>query len=634
MTIGFLGTPGVGIALNQNTAVPQKPITPDLANVRWIDDSSAELTIERVMNQPKRWQALTSRSKVLDIFTDTRWYKWGLPRLPEAGKTYWISIGEGAFQDAQVWFLDQNGKLLSRKKAGLKTAISDRAVKHHRQIISFMSPKRSKYTAVFRLSSIESAVFSPSIWTPAAFTTNERSVRDWLAAALGVLLAIALLAASMAIWTRDPIFKYLSALAMSFAAWCLNSQGYMFLWIWPGKPEFNLYAESMTLSLMATFLSLLGMQILDRGKTSLLRALRQGQRITWIAGLFNVATLSMVPAAGSMLAAISVLFLALLFTTVASFVRWKSGERDGAHLLVGMVIFAMAALVNWLVLAGRVPLWWPDGMSLTETGAIGALISMLWFTTGAIQRQTSQKRLQDVAKKHWIESHQAATNRLEETVKARTFELQTAHDQLSQMSRVDGLTGVHNRRYFDESLRAEVERSGRSLEPVGIVMIDLDHFKRLNDEHGHAAGDLCLKEAARLASQCVQDDSDLVARYGGEEFVALLVNASPERAMAFAERVRAAIENHLVHYEDQTLRMTASLGVYCDQASQSSDEERLLKAADTALYAAKNAGRNRVCYAGTDCLNQATNTADTGQAQSAVNGPTAPDSAEPILIQN
>jgi two-component system cell cycle response regulator len=156
----------------------------------------------------------------------------------------------------------------------------------------------------------------------------------------------------------------------------------------------------------------------------------------------------------------------------------------------------------------------------------------------------------------------------------------------------DGLTDTYNRRFFNESLGLELKRAQRSGRALGLLVVDVDHFKAVNDEHGHVTGDQVLVEVAARLRRTVRS-CDLVARYGGEEFVALLPDAEPAVVAEVAERCRAAIADTPILLPDGALSVTISVGASAYPAD-GPDEDFLLRVADEALYAAKNLGRNRV----------------------------------------
>lgn len=173
--------------------------------------------------------------------------------------------------------------------------------------------------------------------------------------------------------------------------------------------------------------------------------------------------------------------------------------------------------------------------------------------------------------------------------------LQAANDVLRQLAQQDGLTGLANRRRFDELLDQEFRRAVREHGPVAILLLDVDSFKAYNDRYGHLAGDNCLRRIARTIEVELQRPSDHAARYGGEEFVALLPATDLTGAMAVAERVREAVEALAIEHLGNAHRMvTLSIGVSAILPYDGDDPVTLIEAADRALYRAKSDGRNRV----------------------------------------
>lgn len=174
--------------------------------------------------------------------------------------------------------------------------------------------------------------------------------------------------------------------------------------------------------------------------------------------------------------------------------------------------------------------------------------------------------------------------------------LKEANEQLVFLSSKDGLTGIANRRIFDETLEKEWRACQREQAPLSLIMFDIDHFKLYNDTYGHGRGDECLKQIAAAAEQVVQRPNDLVARYGGEEFVIVLPNTDETGAFLIAEHVRSCIESLQIPHANSPVSsvVTSSVGVATCTPSATKSTEALLKRADQALYAAKNNGRNQV----------------------------------------
>jgi diguanylate cyclase (GGDEF)-like protein/PAS domain S-box-containing protein len=179
--------------------------------------------------------------------------------------------------------------------------------------------------------------------------------------------------------------------------------------------------------------------------------------------------------------------------------------------------------------------------------------------------------------------------------KAAEEELQNAYETLEAMATVDALTGVANRRRFDDTLDHEWRRAVRMRTPTALLLIDVDHFKSYNDIYGHVRGDVCLREVAGAALEVVRRSSDIVARFGGEEFAVVLPNTDEVSAAALAEEIREAVmRREILHGGNRPGFVTVSIGCAAMIPERGSHAVTLVEAADEALYRAKHQGRNRV----------------------------------------
>jgi diguanylate cyclase (GGDEF)-like protein len=165
---------------------------------------------------------------------------------------------------------------------------------------------------------------------------------------------------------------------------------------------------------------------------------------------------------------------------------------------------------------------------------------------------------------------------------------------IKDMAIYDTLTNVHNRRYFNERIEAETQKSFLSGTPLSLMIVDIDYFKKVNDTYGHTGGDKVLCKIASLLKNSVRKD-DTVARYGGEEFVLVLPGAKLEVTSMIAERIRRLVETTLFEVGQTQIHLTISLGISNLPSHRARSKEELIKMADQALYNAKRGGRNRVC---------------------------------------
>ncbi len=166
-------------------------------------------------------------------------------------------------------------------------------------------------------------------------------------------------------------------------------------------------------------------------------------------------------------------------------------------------------------------------------------------------------------------------------------------DQLEEQAALDGLTGVYNRRHFTELAVREIYRFHRFGGALSMIMLDLDHFKNINDSFGHSAGDAVLKAASKTLEETIRK-TDIIGRFGGEEFIILLPETGPDSAAELAEKLRDRLERLAVSFQDRTFNVTASFGVTGVVSPDKTSLEELFECADRALYEAKTFGRNRV----------------------------------------
>ena len=281
----------------------------------------------------------------------------------------------------------------------------------------------------------------------------------------------------------------------------------------------------------------------------------------------------------------------LIYAALVAGLGLQTRPSIGAYLLGVFAVSAFIHLDGWKAMLAYVPAWlvftqllWRLQVDLLRLPDL--VNSTLMTVLALVLSQVSyRERMRDLSNSRVIERQ-----RMELEIANR--QLSESNAMLRKLSYLDALTDVPNRRWFDEFLTREWTRAIRERTSIALIMADLDHFKRLNDERGHQAGDSCLIQVAAALRQAILRPADFLARYGGEEFALVLPETDMEGARLVAERLQRAVDSLLINLPDgSTARITVSLGVASLRPVRNHLPDELVAGADQALYQAKAGGR-------------------------------------------
>ncbi len=449
-------------------------------------------------------------------------------------------------------------------------------------------PPGERVELLLRVESESSMQVPLQLYTPAAFTEVSRDAQFAIGLYYGILLALFFYNLVLWISLRDAsYFWYLCHItAFGLVLFTLNGLGFEYLWSNSPWMADHMVPISICLALIAmlqfarTFLEL--PQRWPRGNVLTLAMI--GFFV-----VFGIVSIWLPYRISTPIASRAVLLgVVVIFITTAGALR--RGYGPAKLLLLAWSMFLLGTGIFTLLAFGVLP-----KNFLTEYGVqIGSALEMLLLSIALghryAQLRNENQRLMGEAN---VKLERKVAQRTQE-VRHALVQLEDAHERLRDSSRRDGLTGLYNRTYFHERFEEMLAAGRQSRKPVSLLMVDLDHFKAINDQHGHLTGDDCLRWTAQRIGKVLRAHDALLARFGGEEFVVALPDASLSAAVAIAESVRRSLVAEPCVSQDRPIRISASIGVHTIGPDAMDDIDDAFEIADKALYAAKANGRDCV----------------------------------------
>ncbi|WP_339827410.1 diguanylate cyclase [uncultured Arenimonas sp.] len=449
-------------------------------------------------------------------------------------------------------------------------------------------PQRTRVEMLVRVSSRSSMQVPLVMYTPTAFAERERDAQLGIGLFYGIL--IALFCYNLVLWLslRDAShFWYMFHVAgFGLVVLCLN--GLSFEYLWPNSPWLANYSIPLSMAI-----SQVAMHQFARVFLELRERIPWANRVTLAIIAFYVLM-----GLGSLVLEYRTVVLPMtlavfpgaLYILALTVISLRRGYAPAKIFLLAWSCLLFGTALYASVSFGILPKTF-----VTEYGIqIGSALEMILLSFALAYRYARLRSENETL----VREH---NEQLERHVARRTSELSTALEQLAEANqrlresnRRDALTGLFNRRHFRDVFEHQMHHAAEHRQALGVLLIDLDHFKRVNDTYGHLAGDECLRWLGRCLSDTLSVHGSVIARFGGEEFVAVVPDMQGDRLMHLAEQLRVRIFSEPVRYAGNNIGISASIGAFVLHPGTGIGVDEALHRADDALYAAKDRGRNCV----------------------------------------
>lgn len=590
----------------------------ELPSMHWLEDPSGKMTFNevRAKSLSSDWNSVSKNYPNLGFTRSVIWLSLPFENTKNESAAKLLEIAFPLYDSIDVYFLKGN-RLVTSYKSGDKYPFSERPLNHRNFLFPYTAYPNEKLRTLVRLQSTDVMYLGVKVWESNEFFSEDQQHILLLGVFFGFLSIMLLYNLFIYFLVRNKTYIYYVWYTASIIYLQLTQKGLGYQYLWPDQPLFNHLSIPMTVYLaMASSLFFI-MYFLDLGKHNARTALAF-QVLLWVALAGLIASpiivltnlfpdvyiyfLMMTTVCG-MVATIAVIVLLIRLSLLGSrpaqilLLAWM-------FLLVGIVLFGLGRI------GAPIPMLLGDNAMLIGSTIEAALISFGLAQHIKNEREARMKAqqlaLENERKTREVQNsllklQQKTTQQLEQEVKERTQKLETAMQSLTtanykldNLARQDSLTGLSNRRNFDEVFDEAWRRSLRYQQPISLLMADIDHFKKINDTYGHLFGDQCLMRVANVLTKSVGRPDDLAARFGGEEFIILLSNTDAKRASQIAEGIRYSIQQLRVKHEGKQVKFTISIGIATVVPSSVAYDGSLNENADQALYLAKESGRNRV----------------------------------------
>jgi diguanylate cyclase (GGDEF)-like protein len=553
--------------------------------VLFLEDTTGKRTLHDIQSE-KNWQVSTQQRFSFGFTESVFWIKTTVVNPKARQRSLLAQVDYPFLDDIQVYFVSETG--VESFFTGDTIPVGQRPVRHTQHLIPFYVNPTEQIELYVRVQSKGAMQIPLAIWDSQSFVESDHLSSLLYGLFFGLLLTISVYHFFLFISIKERAYLNYSLFYLSLLGVYACLSGIPGVFFWPMSPRVSDTFLIMCMGLSVYFPCMFAFEVLAV-KTSR-PTLGFTMRCFGFAGLFIACIASFLPYVFALKLLLAAVICSIVINFIVYIVRFFDGYPPAKYMLMSVFFASIGLGVTVFVKVGVLP-----SNFLTENALSIGVSFMAMLQAFALSQRINMNRAElALVHKALLDAKQKANEDLDHLVQARTYELEQVNEKLKLLSTTDPLTKLGNRRYFDELYRLAFRQCHREKEPISLLLLDIDHFKHINDTYGHQFGDACLIEAAKHILSCVRRPQDTVARYGGEEFVVLLPNTPLDGAVCIAELIVGRFREAKIFYAGAEIMMTVSIGVVSVIPCADLNEDHLLSKADKLLYRAKKNGRNRV----------------------------------------
>ncbi|MBN1664541.1 MAG: GGDEF domain-containing protein [Deltaproteobacteria bacterium] len=563
--------------------------------LEYVEDADGSLELSGIMgNTDLPWRPSDKSGLSFGYTRSVYWIRFEIKNWSIADMHLLLEIANPLLDSVTAYEL-QGGKLKQKFELGADKVFSYRPVQHTHFLIPLEMVPGERQLIILRVASTASMSIPIHLWSAAAFQEKDQKESLLMGIVFGTLFIIGAYHFMLFLSLRENTFFTYAVFVFSILFGLASINGYLFHFLWPEQTAWTNkgillgFGTGIFFSCFFTRGILLTKEhrpFLDKG----LKYLAYASVFAAIVGLFTPYAFAI-----KLLMFLSVLTSGWII--ISQVYRMADGYGAAKYTFFAGIFFTIGLLIGIMEKNGVIS----SSIISLNSASIGSVMMCIFNAFALSHRMNKDRDLRIQAEHESAETHkrllltQIELNvELDQRVRKRTLELEKANAQLQEISIRDALTQLYNRRYFDEIFAKEYKRAFRETKPISVLVLDLDHFKKVNDTYGHPFGDTCLIETGKWIRDSMKRPQDMAARYGGEEFVVLLPETSLPGAVNMAEQIIRTFNESSIEDQENKVTITVSIGVASCIPGDRDDHQELLKLADECLYRAKQNGRNRL----------------------------------------